>query len=154
MRKLAAFGLVALLGNASLAAPVRIKNGSTVFVSVKGKRQAGVGLRPKNGAWRVDLGGAKDTDGGTVELVDITEGANNAKWVLSPEGGALTLDGQRFIAGHAYRVTVMRNAVVVATALVYLYPPTVTGKTKVSFDGGESVGADSDDIAIEKKPSP
>jgi hypothetical protein len=147
-------GLVALLSTAAVASPLRIKNGSTVRVSLKGKREAGVGLRPKNGAWRVELGGSKETASDTIELVDVTDGANNTKWTLAPTDGALTLDSQRFIAGHAYRVTVMHGMDAVASALIYLYPPTMANKSKVSFDDGETTGgAGDDDISIAKKPS-
>jgi hypothetical protein len=147
--------LVALLSSAAFATPLRIKNGSTVRVALKGKREAGVGLRPKNGAWRVELGGSKETAADTIELVDVTDGANNTKWTLAAENGALTLDKERFIAGHAYRVTVMRGLEAVASALIYLYPPTMAAKSKVSFDDAETNGGAGleDDIAVSKKPS-
>jgi hypothetical protein len=145
--------LVVLLSSAAFAAPLRIKNGSTVRVSLRGKREAGVGLRPKNGAWRLELGGSKETASDTIELVDVTDGANNAKWTLAPTGGALTLDTERFIAGHAYRVTMMHGMEAVASALIYLYPPTMSGKSKVSFDDKEAGGGLGDDLAVSKKPS-
>jgi hypothetical protein len=155
MRGIVGFGLVVLLSSAAFASPLKIRNGSTVRVSLKGKRESGIGLHPKNGTWRVELGGSKETADETVDLVDVTDGANNTKWQLAPTEGALTLDSERFIAGHAYRVTVMRGLEPVASALIYLYPPTMTGKSKVSFDDSETGGggAASDDVAIVKKPS-
>jgi hypothetical protein len=154
MRGIISFGLVVLLSSAAYATPLRIKNGSTVRVALKGKREAGVGLRPKNGAWRVELGGSKETSSDTIELIDVTDGANNTKWMLAPTAGGLTLDSERFIAGHAYRVTVMRGMEAVASALIYLYPPTMSGKSKVSFDDNDTAGGlGGDDIAVSKKPS-
>jgi hypothetical protein len=154
MRNLISLGLVVLLSGAAFASPLRIKNGSTVRVALNGKREAGIGLRPKNGSWRVELGGSKETKGETVELIDVTDGANNAKWTLSLADGTLTLDNQRFIAGHAYRVTVMRGLDAIASALIYLYPPTMSGKSKVSFDENEAAGHGLDDDGIvSKKPS-
>lgn len=152
MRGLVGFGLVVLLGSAAFASPLKIRNGSTVRVSLKGKRESGIGLRPKNGVWRVELGGSKETADESIELVDVTDGANNAKWQMTPSEGALLLD-DRFVAGHAYRVTVMRGLEPVASALIYLYPPTMTGKSKVSFDDSDTTGGGSDDVAIVKKPS-
>jgi hypothetical protein len=153
MKKLVSFGFVLLLSSAAFASPLRIKNGSTVRVSLKGKREAGVGLKPKNGAWRVELGGSREISGETVELVDVTDGANNTKWTVAPAAGGLTLDNERFIAGHAYRMTVLHGLDAVASALIYLYPPSMTGKSKVSFDDSETHGGGDDDIAIVKKPS-
>jgi hypothetical protein len=153
MRGLVSFGLVALLSSAAFATPLRIKNGSTVRVSLKGKRESGIGLRPKNGAWRVELGGSKETASETIELIDVTDGANNTKWTLAPVDGGLMLDSERFIAGHAYRVTVMHGLEPVASALIYLYPPTMTGKSKVSFDDNETGGGLGDDLSTSKKPS-
>jgi hypothetical protein len=154
MRALLGFVLLAAMGGTGLASPVRIKNGSTVFVSVKGKRQAGIGLRPKDRAWRVELSGSTGAEGeSVVELVDITENAHNTKWVLSPTDGALMLDDQRFVAGHAYRLTVMRSGAAVASALIYLWPPAAGAKSKVKFDDADTSGTEADDIAVVKKPS-
>lgn len=154
MRGLVSFGLVVLLSSAAFASPLKIKNGSTVRVSLKGKRESGIGLRPKNGSWRVELGGSKETADQTIDVIDVTDGANGAKWQLAPSDGILTLDSERFVAGHAYRVTVMRGMEALSSALIYLYPPTMSGKSKVSFDDDENAGGGgSDEIAIVKKPS-
>jgi hypothetical protein len=152
MRGMIGLSLSLLLAGSALASPLKIRNGSTVRVSLNGKRESGIGLRPKNGAWRVELGGSKETAGETIQLVDVTDGAMNAKWDVAPEAGVLTLD-DRFVAGHAYRVTVLRGQDVVSTALIYLYPPVMSGKSKVSFDDNETPGASGDDLAIVKKPS-
>jgi hypothetical protein len=150
-----ALGIVLFVaaGGTGLASPVRVKNGSTVFVSVKGKREAGIGLRPKNGVWRVELSGSSGLAGESVELVDITENAHNTKWVLYPTDGTVTLDSQRVVAGHAYRMTVMRNGASLASALIYLYPPSASAKSRVKFDAAETSGSDSDDTMVAKKPS-
>ncbi len=158
MRGIIGFGLVVLLAGPALATPVlRIKNGSTVRMSVKGKREAGVGVRPKNGVCRVELSAGKETAGQTsdqtIEIVDVTDGASSAKWELAPTEGALLLDADRFVAGHGYRVTVMRGQEAMASTLNYLYPPPMTGKGKVTFEDGETGGPGEDEIAVTKKPS-
>jgi hypothetical protein len=145
--------LVGLAANASAvpAAPLRVRNGSSVRVQVHGKREAGIGLRPnpKGGGWRLEVQLQPDE---TFELVDVTEGANEAKWTVAPQNGAILLDLDRFIAGHAYRLNAKRGTADVGTALVYLYPPQAKAKSKVTFEDEETAGIGGD-LEIQKKPT-
>jgi hypothetical protein len=150
MRGLVGLALVAFIGGAAAASPLKIRNGSTVRVALHGKREAGVGLKKKGNAWRVELAvGA----GETVELVDVTDGTPSAKWEVQPTDGALVLDEERFVPGHAYRLTLKKGLDALGSTLVYLYPPTMTGKSKVTFDDEDTSGGGADDLAIVKKPS-
>ena len=151
MRGLAGL-LVLSWATVALATPLRIKNGATVHVALKGKRETGIGIRPKRNVWRIELGGSKETADISVELVDLTDGAANARLQLAPVDGVVTLD-ERFTAGHAYRVTLSRNRVELTSALVYLFPPTLTGKSKVQFGDEEQGNGPADDVDIVKKPS-
>jgi hypothetical protein len=143
--------LVALLGGSAVAAPLKVRNGSSVRVALHGKREPGVGLRAGRGGWRVELGGATPTD--VAEALDVTDGANGTRWTVDiADGGALVLDEERFIAGHAYRITVRRGTESIGTTLVYLYPPAVATRHKVTFDDADTA-ASGNDIAITKKPT-
>ena len=137
------------------AAPLKLQGGSTVRVAVHGKREVGVGLKmPKRSdhGWRLALGAANGAD--VADAVDVTDGANEARWTLSVRDGALFFDDDRFVAGHAYRLVVRRGLEERGTALVYLYPPAMASKSEVSFDDeGATAGGSDDEIAISKKPT-
>jgi hypothetical protein len=143
-----------MLASASVAgaAPLALHGGSPVRVAVHGKREVGVGVKMKERAWRLELAAANGAD--VAEAVDVTDGANDARWTMALHDGALVFDAERFIAGHAYRVVVRRGITERGTALVYLYPPVATGKSQVSFDDDAATAGGSDDeIAISKKPT-
>jgi hypothetical protein len=142
--------VVGVAGSAE-ARTLRLQGGSTVRVVLSGKAERGVGLRAIDGMrWRLQLPDAGD--GEEAVLVDVTEGATAAKWVLAVEGGALVLDGTRFVPGHAYRVELKRGG---GSALVYLYPPRPTkGRDRVVFDEDRPAPALSDDDGIAFTPKP
>ena len=95
------------------------------------KRERGFGLHHANGAWRLVIGkSAADA----AEVVDVTGGAPGMKWQVSVQAGALSLGGDRFAPGHAYRVELRQGTRSLGSALVYLYPPKVSARHKVQFD--------------------
>jgi len=142
--------VVALMGGSAVAAPLKIRNGSSVRVALHGKREAGVGLRAGRGGWRLELAAAT-TD--VADVVDVTDGANGARWTVDVADGALMLDEERFVAGHAYRVTMRRGTEALGSTLVYLYAPSVASRHKVTFEEEETAGGGAGDIAIVKKPT-
>ena len=73
------FVVVALVGGSAVAAPLKIRNGSSVRVALQGKREAGVGLRAGRGGWRLELTAAA-TD--VADVVDVTDGANSTRWTV------------------------------------------------------------------------
>lgn len=126
-----------------LSASARVLPSAGIRVAIDGRREAGIGLRPGATGWRLQLGKAA----AQVTLVDLT-GTNHDKWVLESNGGGVLLDG-RFIGGHAYRVEVKQDGVIVDRGVIYLYP-TRSGKlSRVAFDevdaATSSVGAGDDD---------
>lgn len=151
MRGLALGLALILVGGTAAAAPLKIRNGSTVRVAVRGKREVGVGLRARPGiGWRLELvaGGNE-----TVDVVDVTEGANATRWTVDVVDGSLLLDEGRFVAGHAYRVTLRHGTSELGSSLIYLYPPAVASRHKVTFDDADAGSATGDDILITKKPT-
>lgn len=134
------------------AAPLKLHNAASVHVAVHGKRENGVGLRMKDRGWRLELGAASDED--VADAVDVTDGAHEARWTLEVHDGTLFFDESRFIAGHAYRLVVKRGAEERGTALVYLYPPVLASKSKVTFEDEAALGGGSDDeLLVSKKPT-
>ena len=101
-------------------------------VVLPGKREAGVGLHPNAAGWRLEL--SVPTESGTAELVDVSSGT---KWVVDLTNGAFTLDNERFLPAHAYRVSIKTKGST-AESLIYLYPPRYT-KQQLVFE------SDSDD---------
>src|SRR5438874_2571361 len=144
--------LVAVIvgGGSAVAAPLKIRNGSSVRVALHGKREAGVGLRAGHGGWRLELTSAP-TD--VADLVDVTDGANGARWTVDVTDGALVLDEERFVAGHAYRVTMRHGTEALGSTLIYLYAPAVASRHKVTFEDEDTAGGSGGDIAITKKPT-
>ncbi len=137
---------------AAQAAPLRVRNGSSVRVALAGKREMGQGIRPRAHGWELQLSSAAPA-GAVAEVLDVTEGAAAAaKWTVEVADGAVFLDDERFVAGHAYRVLVRHGAESLGTALVYLYPPAVAARHRVTFDDADATGGD-DGIAITKKPT-
>jgi hypothetical protein len=148
--KAAWLGLTLLaFGGVATAAPLKVRNGSSVRVAVHGKREAGVGLRAQKGGWRLDLAPTAEA---VADVLDVTEGFNATWTVDQTAGGGLFLDSERFIAGHAYRVTLRKGTEALGSTLVYLYPPTGPAKSRVTFDDDATSGGDGD-IAISKKPT-
>lgn len=144
-------GLAVLVGGSAAAAPFKVRNGSTVRVALNGKRESGVGLRPRAGVWRLEVNASADD---TVDAFDVTQGAHGAKWTLEVVDGAIVFDQERFIAGHAYRLFVHRGTEARGSTLVYLYPPKAgSGARKVTFDDAEAGAGGDDELATIKKPS-
>jgi len=133
-----------LLAGPALAAPLSAKNGRSVNVSLRGKRERGIGLKAQSAGWRLELrNGAEET----AEVIDVTQGVTPSKWLVPVEDGALVFDAPRFVAGHAYRVELKRAG----SALIYLYPPPVGKRTsKIEFVADESP-LDDGGIAITPK---
>jgi len=142
--------LVATLGGVATASPLKIRNGSAVRVALEGKREPGIGLRPRTGGWQLELA---SLPGAVADVFDVTEGASASKWTVQVEDGVVFFDMETFIPGHAYRVLVRHGAEAIGTTLVYLYPPTVAARHKVTFDDSEAGGNASDEPATIKKPS-
>jgi hypothetical protein len=82
----------------------------------------------------------------------VTEGSASSKWTVQVEDGIVFFDQETFMPGHAYRVLVRRGAEALGATLVYLYPPTVASRHKVTFDDAEASGA-GDGPTIMKKPT-
>jgi len=141
--RLAAIALL-LVAAPALAAPLAVKNGSSVNVSLAGKRERGIGLRPQASGWRLELSRPADD---VAELIDVTRGVAPTKWVLPVEDGALHLDSTRFVPGHAYRVALRKGG----SALVYLYPPAQKRTSQVTFADDQVGGGDDGGIAITPK---
>ena len=145
-----AISLVATLGGSAVAAPLKIRNGSAVRVALEGRHEAGVGLRPQAGGWRLEVAA---TPGAVADVFDVTEGATALKWRVELEDGALFFDQETFVAGHAYRVLVRHGAEALGAALVYLYAPSVTSRHQVTFDDADSSGDGSEGPTVAKKPT-
>jgi hypothetical protein len=146
----AGFALVAMLSGSAVASPLKIHNGSSVRVALQGKREVGVGLRPNAGGWRLEL---STSMGAVADVFDVTEGATASKWTVAVDDGALFFDQETFVAGHAYRVLVRRGAESLGATLVYLYPPSVASRHKVTFDDADATGSGGEGITITKKPT-
>ena len=143
--------LVAMLGGAAMASPLKIRNGSTVRVALQGKREPGVGLRVHGGGWQLELA---PVAGAVADIFDVTDGATASKWTVQVEDGVVFLDQETFVAGHAYRVLVRRGSESLGATLVYLYPPsTMATRTKVTFGDSDAAGGSGDAPAPVKKPS-
>jgi hypothetical protein len=142
--------LVAMLGGAAMASPLKVRNGSTVRVALQGKREAGVGLRMRSGGWSLEVG---PLPGAVADIFDVTDGANASKWTVQVDDGVVFLDQETFVPGHAYRVLVRRGAESIGATLVYLYPPSVATRTKVTFGDADAAAGNSDGIATVKKPA-
>lgn len=147
-----ALAAMLLCAGVAEAAPLKVRNGASVRVALAGKREMGVGLRPHGHGWELLLSSQLPV-GAVADVFDVTEGAAGAKWTVEVSDGALFLDDETFIAGHAYRVVVRRGSESLGSALVYLYPPTVASHHKVTFDDVDTSAAPSDGIAIAKKPT-
>lgn len=143
--------LVALVGGTAAAMPLKVRNGSSVRVALNGKHEAGVGLRQKAGGWKLELTAAPED---VADVVDVTDGANGARWTVDVRDGALFFDAERFIAGHAYRVSLRHGTEAHGSGLVYLYPPPASAKKqKVTFDDDAPASTGDGEIATIKKPS-
>ena len=141
--------LAAMLGGTATASPLKIRNGSTVRVALAGKREAGVGLKPRTGGWQLEVA---PSPGAVADVFDVTEGAASSKWTVQVEDGVIFFDQETFMPGHAYRVLVRRGTEALGATLVYLYPPTVAARHKVTFDDAEA-GDSSDGPTVMKKPT-
>jgi hypothetical protein len=133
--------VIAFLCTPSVAS-ARAGSGTSVRVLVGGRHETGIGLRATGAEWRLRVRGAA----GTAAIQDVTEGFVS-KWVLPTTREELVFDQARFIPGHAYRVTLGNQSL-----LVYLYPPKVARKQRVDFVDGETRGQVTEDgIAIAPK---
>lgn len=150
-RALLGLGFAVLaFGGVAAAAPLKVRGGSAVRVVVHGKREAGIGLKAQKGGWRLDLNAASDQ---VIELADVTDGFGDTRWTVNlAPGGGLFLESDRFVAGHAYRVTVRKGMESIGSTLVYLYPPVSAAKSRVTFEE-DSLGGSDGDIAVAKKPT-
>lgn len=154
MRTLASTLLIAsLFACLPTRAEARVIRGSSIRVAIDGHREAGIGLRGDGRGWRLPLAQAGGAT--SVVLVDVTA-PTHEKWVLTvqSEDGTLTLDGGRFVGGHAYRLEVRRGAAIVDRALVYLYPTRSSKNARVEFDvdGPDSLASNNDeDIRLTPK---
>jgi hypothetical protein len=146
-------GLFMAVGGTAEASPLRIKGGSPVRVSMHGKRETGIGLKAQKSGWRVDV--SASTPDEVADVIDITDGSAGTKWMVEVRDGALLLDNERFIPGHAYRVTIRKGMDPLASALVYLYPPVSSARSRVSFDDDSNAGGLGMDgeIGVMKKPT-
>lgn len=141
--------LVAMLGGAATASPLKIRNGSSVRVALAGKREPGVGLRPRAGGWQLELA---PSPGAVADVFDVTEGAAASKWTVQVEDGVVFFDQETFLPGHAYRVLLRHGAEALGATLVYLYPPTASTRHRVTFDDAEAA-SNGDELTISKKPA-
>jgi hypothetical protein len=116
-------------------------------VVLKGQRQTSLALRAGDSGWRLGVD-AQPTD--VAEVVDVTDGASANKYVLDVVDGALVLDDKRFVADHAYRVTLRRGPKTLASTLVYLRPRSGS-KQKIKFEAADN--GDGGDVPIAPKPS-
>lgn len=142
--------LVAMTAGAAAAPALKIRNGATVRVALQGKREPGVGLRLRSGGWSLELA---PLPGAVADLFDVTEGATASKWTIAVEDGVVFLDQETFVAGHAYRVLVRRGSESLGATLVYLYPPSMASRHKVTFDESDAGGTSGDAPAVVKKPT-
>jgi hypothetical protein len=147
---MALVAVTSLVEASASAAPLKIRNGSAVRVALAGKREPGVGLRFSAGGWRLDLAAMPTA---TADIFDVTEGSTHAKWTTDIVDGALFLDQETFIPGHAYRVIIRRGAESLGTTLIYLYPPATAKRQRVTFDDADTLPNTGDTIAITKKPT-
>ncbi len=123
-----------LLSTAAQASPTRLsaKGGESVRVQVGSQHEPGFGVRPsRDNHWRLSF---DRTDADSAEVVDVTRGALGAKWEVPMAEGALRLDADRFIAGHAYRVELRRGQRTLGGALVYLYAGRPETRQQIQFN--------------------
>jgi hypothetical protein len=129
------------------ASPLRVRKGELIRVAATAdgaQHERGIGLRFKDGAWRLELADAAPVS--TAQVYDVTVGVVRSKWIVDVQKQVLVLDGPRFVAGHAYRVELPAGSL-----LVYLYPPPHTHPAHVTFDGPSDVTTNTDGIAIQPK---
>jgi hypothetical protein len=142
MRTLLVGVLSVVVGHASVssAEPMTVRHGSGIHVSIRGRTEEAMALRPVAGGWRLDLAGVART--ATVTIRDVTAGVAPAKFELSLVAGGALLDKERFRPDHAYRVELHKGESVVGSALIYLRPARQEGR--VSFDAREASAPDAD----------
>ena len=126
----------------------RIKNARTVRVVLGERREPAAGVRPDKAGWPVLV--APELAATSAELLDITPGVASSRWVVPVSLGKLVLDTERFLPTHLYKVEFRKEAQVLGTALVYLYPPPVESVARVSFQGDEAA----EDAASSLAPAP
>jgi hypothetical protein len=130
---------VALAAMTAVAAPLTVRHGRTIKVSLAGRSEEAVALRATPEGWRLELAGT--LAGTTVSLRDVTAGSLAAtRYDLSFVAAGMVLDNGRFRADHAYRLEVRRGTVVVGNALIYLSPPP-RGKGRVVFDDRDATNS-------------
>jgi hypothetical protein len=134
--------MLALLAQASIssAEPLVVRHGYGIHVTLKGKTEDAVALRPVTGGWRLELAGVART--ATVLIRDVTAGAAPAKFEVSLVAGGALLDSARFRPDHAYRVELRKGESVLSSALIYLRPARQNGR--VDFDARDTTATDGD----------
>ncbi len=142
-RKLSFFVVLMTFGVCGVAdaAPLKIKNATTVRVTMAAGAQRGVAVKPGEDGWKLQLILAKASQDTSVEIIDVTPGTLASTVSVGLRGEEALLDSQRFFGGHVYRVQV-RVGAGLESAYVYLYPssPLATvkqGPTKLEFAGDE-----------------
>ena len=127
------------------AAAGRAVMGEIVRVSLQGRRELGIGLRPNAGGWRIGLHG----EATSIELTDQT-GSTHDKWVLPITAQPLQLDAGRFQGGHAYRFELHRGGTIVDRGIVYLFPARGGRNARVEFDvdAAATVSSNTDGIPV------
>ncbi len=139
----------ALISTTAWAAPLEVRHGRSIRVTIAGKSEEAIALRPSPtgptgpAGWRLEL--APRTASGTLVVHDVTLGATGPRsfeLALTPTG--VLLDVARFRPDHAYRVELRRGTTIVGSVLVYLTP---AGRQRgpVVFDDREANGNAADD---------
>ncbi len=124
---------------------IRIKNGRTIRVVLGQRREPAAGLRPDKTGWTAIL--APDLAGSTADLQDITPGVPSSRWNVSVSLGKLTLDSERFLPSHVYRVEFRRDGQLLGDALIYLYPLPAERTARVKFEEDKEPEPESSSIA-------
>lgn len=124
---------------APTTAPLTVRHGRAIHVTIGGRTEEAVALRGVPGGWRLELAATASgaTSSGLLVVRDVTVGATGPRTFELPlTPGPIVLDDGRFRADHAYRVELRRGTLVVGSALVYLQPLKQRGP--VVFDDREA----------------
>ena len=127
------------------AAPLRIKNGHHLRVTLGKTKQSAIGVRPEKELWRLEL--AADLVGAAADFEDVTPNAFGARWSVPVDSVKLVLDSTRFLPSHVYRLAIRRDRVFLGSALVYLYPPPSERVHRVQLDAEPAKAEPSDDAS-------
>jgi hypothetical protein len=145
MRALSSLVLVAVMVAPAAGAPLAVRNGRSIRISLAGQRQAAQALTPGAQGWRLDLARLR----GTLRLSDVTVGAAPSTMELQVSGAAVLLENGRFRPDHAYRIELRKGMTVVGTAFIYLKPPPRQRAIRFN-DKDTSASADGELVTIAK----